>query len=103
MALQFVIGCLVLRWRHGYNAIKFISQEINKFLSYSLDGGALLFGNPTFVLHPFAMIVSVNPGPRYRYRTVIRRTDQRAIWHTHQPNTAPRVLFSINMVVVPDV
>ncbi len=57
LGLQFVLGVAVLRWKPGYSAIKFVAQELNKFLEYSFAGAGLVFGDPFFFLHPFAMMV----------------------------------------------
>ena len=58
MGLQFVLGVLVLRWKPGYEFVKWLSLEINKFLFYSLAGASSVFGDPWFFLHPFLMLVS---------------------------------------------
>ena len=58
------MGILVLRWHHGYQAIKFVADEINKFLFYSLEGAAGVFGDPFFILHPLAFVVS-KPNQKY--------------------------------------
>ena len=49
---------MVLRTKPGYDAVKFISEELNKFLMYSLEGAAVVFGDPSLFLHPFIGIVS---------------------------------------------
>ena len=58
LCLQLVLGIMVLRWKPGYDAVKFISEQLNKFLMYSLEGAAVVFGDPTLFLHPFIGIVS---------------------------------------------
>ena len=57
MALQIIMGIVVLRWKPGYDAIKFISDELNTFLLYSLEGSAVVFGDPMLFLHPFMGLV----------------------------------------------
>ena len=57
MGLQFALGVIVLRWRTGYLAVKFITDQMNQFLSYSMAGAAMAFGDPWFFLHPFAFLV----------------------------------------------
>lgn len=58
MSLQLVLGVMVLRWKPGYDAMKFISSQLNTFLLYSLEGAAVVFGDPFLFLHPFIGIVS---------------------------------------------
>ena len=60
MGLQFTLGVLVLRWRPGYEAVKWLSVEINKYLFYSLAGASNVFGDPWFFLHPFLMLVRLS-------------------------------------------
>ena len=57
--IQVLMGVLVLRWRYGYLAVKFIADEINKFLGYSLEGAAAAFGDPFFMMHPLAFMVII--------------------------------------------
>ena len=58
LILQFVFAILVLRWKYGYVAIKFLADEINKFIQYGFAGAAAVFGDPFLVFHPFAFMVS---------------------------------------------
>ena len=58
LGLQLFLGILVLRWKPGYTAVRFLADEANKFLAYSLDGAGAVFGDPFFIMHPFAMAVS---------------------------------------------
>jgi pyrimidine nucleoside transport protein len=51
---------LVLRWKYGYIAIKFLSDEIIKFIEYGFEGAATVFGDPFLVFHPFAFMVSIH-------------------------------------------
>ena len=60
--LQFVMGVIVLRWKPGYDAIKFASDEITKFIGYSNEGAASVFGDPFFLLHPLVFVVSYCEG-----------------------------------------
>jgi pyrimidine nucleoside transport protein len=57
--LQFVFAMLVLRWKYGYIAIRFLSDEIIKFIFYGFEGAATVFGDPWLLFHPFAFIVSL--------------------------------------------
>ena len=57
--LQFVIGILVLRWKPGYEAVQWLSDEIMKFIYYSLEGAAVVFGDPMLILHPYVFVVSI--------------------------------------------
>ena len=57
--LQFVIGILVLRWKPGYDAVQWLSDEIMKFIYYSLEGAAVVFGDPMLMLHPYVFVVSI--------------------------------------------
>ncbi|CAD5118456.1 unnamed protein product [Dimorphilus gyrociliatus] len=50
-ATQFLMAVIVLRWKPGYNAARFLSDELNTFLSYSFEGAAQVFGDPVFILH----------------------------------------------------
>ncbi len=56
--LQFVIGLLVLRWQAGYDAVSWASDQIMKFIYYSLEGAAVTFGDPFLILHAFVFVVS---------------------------------------------
>ena len=56
--LQFVIGILVLRWKPGYDAVQWFSDEIMKFIYYSLEGASVVFGDPMLLLHPYVFVVS---------------------------------------------
>ena len=56
--LQFVIGILVLRWKPGYDSVQWLSDEIMKFIYYSLEGAAVVFGDPMLMLHPYVFVVS---------------------------------------------
>jgi len=56
-ALQFLFGVLVLRWKPGYDAIKWFSDEIMTFINYALEGAAIVFGDPTMLLHPFVFVI----------------------------------------------
>ncbi|CAD5122328.1 unnamed protein product [Dimorphilus gyrociliatus] len=54
--LQFVMGVIVLRWRHGYNAVNWLSNQITKFINYSNEGAAAVFGDPFLLFHPFVFV-----------------------------------------------
>lgn len=54
--LQLVMAILVLRWDYGYIAIKFISDEIVKFIMYGFEGAAVVFADPFMILHPFVFM-----------------------------------------------
>ena len=56
--LQFIFAILVLRWKYGYIAVKFISDEIIKFIMFGFEGAAVVFGDPFLIFHPFAFMVS---------------------------------------------
>jgi len=56
-ALQFLFGILVLRWKPGYDAIKWLSDEIMNFINFALEGAAIVFGDPTMLLHPFVFVI----------------------------------------------
>jgi len=56
-ALQFFLAILVLRWKNGYDAVKWFSDQIMTFINYSLEGAATVFGNPFMVLHPFVFVI----------------------------------------------
>lgn len=55
--LQFVMAILVLRWEYGYIALKFISDEIVKFIQFAFEGAAFVFGDPFLILHQFIFMV----------------------------------------------
>ena len=57
VGMQFVMGLLVLRWRGGYKAMKFISDQATTFMEYSMYAAAELFGDPFFLFHAFAFLV----------------------------------------------
>lgn len=57
-SMQFLMAILVLRWKAGYDAVKWFSDQIMTFINYSLEGAATVFGDPTMVLHPFVFVVS---------------------------------------------
>ena len=57
--LQFVMGILVLRTTWGFNAVKWLANEITEFINFAMEGAAIVFGDPTLLLHPFAFTVSV--------------------------------------------
>lgn len=54
--LQFVMGVIVLRWKHGYNAVKWLSDRITQFINYSNEGAAAVFGDPFLLFHPFVFV-----------------------------------------------
>ena len=56
--LQFIFAILVLRWPPGYEAVRWLSMVVTRFINYALDGAAVVFGDPMLVLHPFAFMVS---------------------------------------------
>ncbi len=60
LCMQLVVAVLVLRWKPGYDAMKFASDQLNTFLLYSLEGAAVVFGDPFLFLHPFVGIVRRN-------------------------------------------
>jgi len=55
--LQFVFGILVLRWKPGYEAVKWFSDEVMTFINYALEGAAIVFGDPTMLMHPFVFVI----------------------------------------------
>jgi len=55
--LQFVFGILVLRWKPGYDGIKWLSDEIMTFINFALEGAAIVFGDPTMLFHPFVFVI----------------------------------------------
>jgi pyrimidine nucleoside transport protein len=56
-ALQFVMAIIVLRWKDGYEAIRWVSEQISTFIEYGYDGAAAIFGDPFLLLHPFVFMV----------------------------------------------
>ena len=62
--LQILFGILVLRWKPGYDAIKWLSDQIMTFINYSLEGASIVFGDPTMLFHPFVFVVSSTGGWR---------------------------------------
>jgi len=54
--LQFVLAIFVLRWKYGYIAVKFLSDEIIKFILFGFEGAAVVFGDPFLLFHPFAFM-----------------------------------------------
>ncbi|CAD5117032.1 unnamed protein product [Dimorphilus gyrociliatus] len=54
--LQFAMGVFVLRWKSGYDGVKWLSDQITKFIDYSNEGSTALFGDPFLILHPFVMV-----------------------------------------------
>lgn len=55
-AMQFFMGVFVLRWKSGYNAVKWLSDQITTFIDYSSEGSTAVFGDPFLILHPFVMV-----------------------------------------------
>lgn len=64
-AMQFIMAILVLRWEYGYIAVKFISDEIVKFVQFAFEGAAVVFGDPFLILHPFVFMVGV---PKFSFK-----------------------------------
>lgn len=58
-ATQFIMALIVLRWSVGYRAARFLSDELNKFLSYSFDGASQIFGDPVFIFHTAFFLVAL--------------------------------------------
>lgn len=58
-SLQFVFAVLVLRWQPGYEAVKWLSEVITKFVNFAYDGAAVTFGDPWMIFHAFAFMVSI--------------------------------------------
>jgi len=56
LALQFFLGVVTLRWKPGYLAVKWLSEQLNTFLFYALEGAGMAFGDPFFLLHPLAFM-----------------------------------------------
>jgi len=56
LGLQVILGIITLRWQPGYNAMHWLSGQINTFLNYALYGASLAFGDPFFLLHPIMMM-----------------------------------------------
>jgi pyrimidine nucleoside transport protein len=54
--LQFVLAIFVLRWKYGYIAVKFLSDEIITFIEFGFEGAAVVFGDPFLLFHPFAFM-----------------------------------------------
>ncbi|ELU12189.1 hypothetical protein CAPTEDRAFT_123339 [Capitella teleta] len=55
-AMQFVMAIIVLRWKPGYEAIRWLSEQISTFIEYGYDGAAAIFGDPFLMLHPFVFM-----------------------------------------------
>jgi pyrimidine nucleoside transport protein len=51
-----LLAILVLRWEYGYIAVKFVSDEITKFLEYAYEGAASIFGDPWMIFHAFVFM-----------------------------------------------
>ena len=57
-ALQFAMALFVLRFKPGFDAVKWVSEQITTFINYSMEGASMVFGDPFLFLHPFAFVVS---------------------------------------------
>ena len=57
--LQFIMAIIVLRWEYGYIAVKFLADEITKFLEYAYEGAAAIFGDPWMLFHAFVFFVGI--------------------------------------------
>ncbi|CAH1792803.1 unnamed protein product [Owenia fusiformis] len=53
--LQIVLGILVLRWKPGYDAIEWVADQVQEFMSYTLAAGDTVFGFT--ILHPFIFLM----------------------------------------------
>ena len=67
--LQFAMAIFVLQWETGYQIVKFLGDEITRFINYSYDGAATVYGDPWMIFHPFAFMVST-----YMYEYMYART-----------------------------
>jgi len=51
------MGLMVLQWQEGYEAVKWLSDYVTKIINFGYRGAAVVYGDPTMVLHPFVMMV----------------------------------------------
>ncbi|CAH1781845.1 unnamed protein product, partial [Owenia fusiformis] len=52
IGLQLILGLLILRWPPGYQAFRFLGNQVRYFLEYTDSGSKFVFGD-TFEAHPF--------------------------------------------------
>lgn len=51
------MAILVLRWKYGYTAVKWLADVIQAFIEFGFVGEAAVFGDPFLIFHPFAFMV----------------------------------------------
>ena len=57
IGMQFVIGLILLRWRPGLEAFKFIGEQVERFFEHTDAGSKTMFGDPGYLDHPLVMKV----------------------------------------------
>ena len=57
MAFQLVMALLVIKWRHGFQAFRWLGDQVTGFLGHVEAGSAFLFGE-NFFEHEFVFAVS---------------------------------------------
>ncbi|CAH1792804.1 unnamed protein product [Owenia fusiformis] len=57
LGIQFVMGSVILRWSWAYEAVDWMSDQIQRFLSYVLDASEVVFGDPGYLDHPFIFLM----------------------------------------------
>ena len=45
LLLQFCLGFVILRWKVGYTAFRWVGAQVSTFLSYTDVGSKLVFGD----------------------------------------------------------
>ncbi|CAH1792805.1 unnamed protein product [Owenia fusiformis] len=57
LGIQFVMGSVILRWSWAYEAVDWLSDQIQAFLSYVIDASEVVFGDPGYIDHPFIFLM----------------------------------------------
>ena len=55
LALQFILGVVILRWKPGYDAVEWLGEQVQMFLDYTNEAAESVFG--ITILHPFIFVV----------------------------------------------
>ncbi|XP_076472620.1 solute carrier family 28 member 3-like isoform X3 [Babylonia areolata] len=55
-SLQFYFACIILRTKGGYQAFKWLGEQVTTFIAYSEEGAAFVFGT-NFRVHFFAFAI----------------------------------------------
>ena len=61
LILQLIFGLFVLRWRTGLMAVNWFTGQVVTFLNYADEGSKFVFGEETYMMHPFAFQVKFTP------------------------------------------